>query len=97
MPIFVRFQAAAAAAAAPVTSPTDEGLCAVALYDYQAAAEDEISFDPNDTITNIEMVSKTESIVGTLSCPQKRVLTEKGVLLHCELKFGVEWDFSVCN
>ena len=34
-----------------------EGISAVALYDYQAAAEDEISFDPNDVITNIEMVS----------------------------------------
>ena len=49
--------AAAAAAIVPVTSPTDEGLCAVALYDYQAAADDEISFDPNELITNIEMVS----------------------------------------
>ena len=48
---------AAATAAASVTSPTDEGLCAVALYDYQAAADDEISFDPNELITNIEMVS----------------------------------------
>jgi hypothetical protein len=27
------------------------------LYDYQAAADDEITFDPNDVITNIEMVS----------------------------------------
>ena len=34
-----------------------EGVVAVALYDYQAAADDEISFDPNDVITNIEMVS----------------------------------------
>ena len=32
-------------------------MSAVALYDYQAMAEDEISFDPNDVITNIEMVS----------------------------------------
>ena len=31
-------------------------ITAVALYDYQAMAEDEISFDPNDIITNIEMV-----------------------------------------
>ena len=56
--------AAAAAATVPVTSPTDEGLCAVALYDYQAAAEDEISFDPNDIISNIEMVSY---FIGALS------------------------------
>ena len=32
------------------------GISAIALYDYQANAEDEISFDPNDVITNIEMV-----------------------------------------
>ena len=40
------------------TAPEGEGLCAVALYDYQAAAEDEITFDPDDIITNIEMVSE---------------------------------------
>lgn len=34
----------------------DTGLIAVALYDYQAAAEDEISFDPDDVITHVEMV-----------------------------------------
>merc|ERR1740129_2587586 len=27
------------------------GICAIALYDYQAMADDEISFDPNDIIT----------------------------------------------
>lgn len=35
----------------------DTGLSAIALYDYQAAADDEISFDPDDIITHIEMVS----------------------------------------
>ena len=34
----------------------DTGLTAVALYDYQASAEDEISFDPEDVITHVEMV-----------------------------------------
>jgi len=34
------------------------GITAMALYDYQAMAEDEISFDPNDIITNIEMVDE---------------------------------------
>lgn len=34
----------------------DTKIKAVALYDYQASAEDEISFDPNDIITHIEMV-----------------------------------------
>ena len=43
------------------------GITAVALYDYQAMAEDEISFDPNDVITNIEMVS--EVYVVLIACP----------------------------
>jgi hypothetical protein len=34
----------------------DTGLTAVALYDYQAGDSDEISFEPDDVITNIEMV-----------------------------------------
>ena len=34
------------------------GITAIALYDYQAQADDEISFDPNDIISNIEMVSE---------------------------------------
>lgn len=34
----------------------DTKIQAIALYDYQASAEDEISFDPNDIITHIEMV-----------------------------------------
>ncbi len=53
--------AAAAAAASDAAADTgdvgdDVGVKATALYDYQAAAEDEISFDPGDVITNIEMV-----------------------------------------
>ncbi|CAL8352520.1 unnamed protein product [Merluccius merluccius] len=36
----------------------DVGLTAVALYDYQAAGDDEISFDPDDIITNIEMIDE---------------------------------------
>lgn len=34
----------------------DTGIRAIALYDYQAAADDEISFDPDDVITHIEQV-----------------------------------------
>lgn len=34
----------------------DTKIQALALYDYQASAEDEISFDPNDIITHIEKV-----------------------------------------
>jgi cortactin len=41
-----------------VLSPDDPGLTAYALYDYQAAAEDEISFDPGDVITHIEMIDE---------------------------------------
>ncbi|XP_037103218.1 src substrate cortactin-like isoform X2 [Syngnathus acus] len=36
----------------------DAGVTAVALYDYQAAGEDEISFDPDEIITNIEMIDE---------------------------------------
>jgi hypothetical protein len=35
----------------------EDGYTARALYDYQAAAPDEISFDPDDVITNIVMVT----------------------------------------
>ncbi|XP_036076872.1 src substrate cortactin isoform X3 [Rousettus aegyptiacus] len=34
----------------------DLGITAIALYDYQAAGDDEISFDPDDVVTNIEMI-----------------------------------------
>ncbi|NXP72244.1 HCLS1 protein, partial [Ramphastos sulfuratus] len=34
------------------------GTCAVALYDFQGDGDDEITFDPDDTITNIEMVDE---------------------------------------
>lgn len=34
----------------------DTGLKAIALYDYEATADDEISFDPNDIISHIEQV-----------------------------------------
>ncbi|NXG72697.1 HCLS1 protein, partial [Baryphthengus martii] len=34
------------------------GTCAVALYDYQGDGDDEISFDPDDTISHIEMVDE---------------------------------------
>ncbi|XP_051463924.1 hematopoietic lineage cell-specific protein-like isoform X4 [Apus apus] len=36
----------------------NHGTCAVALYDYQGEGDDEISFDPDDTITHIEMVDE---------------------------------------
>ncbi|XP_028655190.1 drebrin-like b isoform X4 [Erpetoichthys calabaricus] len=34
------------------------GICARALYDYQAADDTEISFDPDDIITGIEMIDE---------------------------------------
>ncbi|RWS01003.1 src substrate cortactin-like protein [Dinothrombium tinctorium] len=40
------------------TPETTSGLSAVALYDYQAADSDEISFDPDDIITNIELIDE---------------------------------------
>lgn len=36
----------------------DTGLKALALYDYEATADDEISFDPNDIITHIEQIDE---------------------------------------
>ncbi|XP_022236226.1 src substrate cortactin-like [Limulus polyphemus] len=38
--------------------PDNTGVSAVALYDYQAADIDEISFDPDDIITNIDMIDE---------------------------------------
>ncbi|XP_030057628.1 drebrin-like protein isoform X1 [Microcaecilia unicolor] len=37
---------------------TEKGLCARALYDYQAADDTEISFDPDNIITGIEMIDE---------------------------------------
>ncbi|KAM6944282.1 drebrin-like b isoform 8-T8 [Lycodopsis pacificus] len=36
----------------------DRGTCARALYDYQAADDTEVSFDPDDIITGIEMIDE---------------------------------------
>ncbi|XP_076011780.1 src substrate cortactin isoform X2 [Genypterus blacodes] len=49
---------AAAGDGQPYEYSEDLGVTAVALYDYQAAGEDEISFDPDDIITNIEMIDE---------------------------------------
>ncbi|KAF6085676.1 drebrin like [Phyllostomus discolor] len=38
--------------------PSGKGLCARALYDYQAADETEISFDPENLITGIEVIDE---------------------------------------
>lgn len=41
-----------------VSEEDDLGLTAVALYDYQAADTDEITFDPDEIITNIDMIDE---------------------------------------
>ncbi|XP_055531766.1 src substrate cortactin isoform X2 [Wyeomyia smithii] len=41
-----------------ILSAENPGVQAIALYDYQAAADDEISFDPDDRITHIEMIDE---------------------------------------
>ncbi|XP_014839282.1 PREDICTED: drebrin-like protein isoform X8 [Poecilia mexicana] len=41
-----------------VEETSDRGICARALYDYQAADDTEISFDPDDVITGIEMIDE---------------------------------------
>ncbi|KAI7697572.1 Src substrate cortactin [Sarcoptes scabiei] len=40
------------------TENQDLGLTAVALYDYEAAESDEITFDPDELITHIEMIDE---------------------------------------
>ncbi|XP_036953685.1 drebrin-like b isoform X2 [Acanthopagrus latus] len=42
----------------PAEDTSDRGICARALYDYQAADDTEISFDPDDIITGIEMIDE---------------------------------------
>ncbi|XP_038141655.1 drebrin-like b isoform X4 [Cyprinodon tularosa] len=41
-----------------VEETSDRGICARALYDYQAADDTEISFDPDDIIAGIEMIDE---------------------------------------
>lgn len=41
----------------------DTGLKAIALYDYEATADDEISFDPNEIITHIEQIGNYSSFM----------------------------------
>ncbi|XP_073323387.1 drebrin-like b isoform X1 [Pagrus major] len=43
---------------APAEETSDKGICARALYDYQAADDTEISFDPDEIITGIEMIDE---------------------------------------
>ncbi|XP_075895164.1 drebrin-like b isoform X4 [Nelusetta ayraudi] len=42
----------------PADETPDRGTCARALYDYQAADDTEISFDPDEIITGIEMIDE---------------------------------------
>lgn len=42
----------------PVAPSSGHGLCARALYDYQAADDSEITFDPDDVITEIDQVDE---------------------------------------
>ncbi|XP_037090826.1 drebrin-like protein A [Pollicipes pollicipes] len=43
---------------ASVAISPEHGLCAQALYDYQAVDETEITFDPGDIVTNIEQIDE---------------------------------------
>lgn len=45
------------------SSPEAELLKAVALYDYQAVDDTEISFDPGDLITHIDQIDEGQSVV----------------------------------
>lgn len=65
---FQREQSKIATVSDPLSSPThplsSTGLTAVAIYDYQKQDDDEISFDPDDIITNIDQVSFSFSMMG---------------------------------
>ena len=50
------------------------GICAVALYDYEAADETEISFDPGQVITHIEQVSQSIPFLSSFPCYEAPVL-----------------------
>ena len=66
------------------------GITAIALYDYQAQADDEISFDPNDIISNIEMVSecvRLSAYVLIHPCTHKMTLSYLGRLLSFLQRF----------
>ena len=45
-----------------VFQPQDNGLTAVALWDYEAEEDDEVTFDPGEIITHIEMIDEVISI-----------------------------------
>ncbi|XP_053318246.1 src substrate cortactin-like isoform X2 [Spea bombifrons] len=42
----------------PMGETQTSGICAVAIYDYEGGGDDEISFDPQDLITDIEMLDE---------------------------------------
>nr|KAF6418179.1 drebrin like [Rousettus aegyptiacus] len=54
----VQLQDAGAQHADSYPELSGKGLCARALYDYQAADETEISFDPENLITGIEVIDE---------------------------------------
>lgn len=45
------------AGSVPDVVPRGVGITAIALYDYEATDDDELSFDPNDIISDIEKVT----------------------------------------
>ncbi|MPC13111.1 Src substrate cortactin [Portunus trituberculatus] len=78
-PVVTRQEPAAAPASAsppPTTPATDApqdesmGITAFALFDYQAADTDEISFDPDDILTNIEMAGGVAGAMASTDCFQ---------------------------
>ena len=40
----------------------DNGLTAVALWDYEAEEDDEVTFDPGEIITHIEMIDEVTTL-----------------------------------
>ncbi|KAK2500219.1 hypothetical protein MC885_009189 [Smutsia gigantea] len=57
-PLMVQQQDASSEHASRYPGLSGKGLCARALYDYQAADDTEISFDPENLITGIEVIDE---------------------------------------
>ena len=78
MPSRIGFGSSAAPAA---EVPAGQGKCAVAVYDYQAGDDDELTFDPGEMITNIEFVSSNTH--GHVSASSRDVVPSFALLKLC--------------
>ena len=75
-----------------------EGIVATAMYDFQASGDDEISFDPGDTIINIDKVRNKMHFYNILCMhisPRVQATSNKMHCTVCVLSCGVHCLFTV--